>query len=136
MRTTKSVNAVRQDAAAASAQSGHQGIEGLLPDEEETYESYRVICPDCRQAIAMLSLEEKLPEHAMCASKWDPFGLTVCQGAGRPVREATPADGTARERGVGELLTLPEGLDWRTQPFSHVGGPGSRPMPVIGQNRR
>ena len=84
----------------------------------------------------MLSLEEKLPEHALCASKWDPFGLTVCQGTGRPVHEATPTDGAARERAVGELLTLPEGLDWRTQPFSHVGGPGSRPIQVIGQNRR
>lgn len=26
------------------------------------------------------------------------------------------------------LLTLPQTLDWRTQPFSHVGGPGSRPI--------
>lgn len=136
MRTMKSVNAVRQDAAAASARSSHEGVEGPVPDDEETYESYRVICPDCGQAIAMLALEEKLPEHALCASKWDPFGLTMCQGAGRPVREAAPTDGAARERGIAELLTLPEGLDWRTQPFSHAGRPDSRPMQVISQSHR
>lgn len=33
-----------------------------------------------------------------------------------------------QEQELATLLTLPAELDWRTQPFSHVGGPGSRPF--------
>ncbi|NGO72637.1 hypothetical protein G5C65_30645 [Streptomyces sp. SB3404] len=101
--------------------------------DSETYESYRVVCPDCGQPIALLALEDALPEHALCASPWNPFGLTVCQGSGRAVADAKPSGDDAdqaRERGLGALLTLPAGLDWRTQPFSHVGGPSSQPMRV------
>ena len=43
---------------------------------------YRVICPDCAQPIALLADEDILPEHALCASPWNPFGLTVCAGTG------------------------------------------------------
>lgn len=134
MRTMKSLKAVRRDAAAATAETGQDADqEGAEPGELDggTYESYRVDCPNCRQSIALLAEEETLPRHALCASPWDPFGLTVCQGSGRPVADAAPSggdEGEARERGLGELLTLPEGLDWRMQPFSHVGGPGSRPV--------
>lgn len=129
MRTMKSVHAVRKDAAAASAESDTDAGELSVLDEE-TFESYRVNCPDCGQPIALLPLEESLPEHALCASPWDPFGLTVCEGSGRAARDAAPSDGedTAKERAVSELLSLPVGLDWRTQPFSHVGGAGARPM--------
>ncbi|QQM44745.1 hypothetical protein [Streptomyces liliifuscus] len=111
--------------------------EGVESDAEEfdaydTFEMYRVICPDCAQPIALLADEEILPEHALCASPWNPFGLTVCAGTGRTAAEARPADETmeAQEQDTALLLTLPQGLDWRTQPFSHVGGPGSRPMRV------
>ncbi|GAA2098253.1 hypothetical protein GCM10009801_69200 [Streptomyces albiaxialis] len=134
MRTMKSVHAVRKDAAAVAAGSGPEtGAEGIDTGDldSETFESYRVNCPDCGQPIALFAQEENLPVHALCATPWDPFGLTMCQGAGRPVADAAPSgdgEGETRERAVAELLTLPEGLDWRTQPFSHVGGPGSRPM--------
>ncbi|WP_030380815.1 MULTISPECIES: hypothetical protein [unclassified Streptomyces] len=110
--------------------------EGVEPDDEfdayDTFEMYRVICPDCAQPIALLADEEVLPEHALCASPWNPFGLTVCAGTGRPADEARPADEslTPQQQETGLLLTLPQGLDWRTQPFSHVGGPGSRPIRV------
>ncbi|MEU9788081.1 hypothetical protein AB0H92_45225 [Streptomyces phaeochromogenes] len=111
--------------------------EGVESDAEEfdaydTFEMYRVICPDCAQPIALLADEETLPEHALCASPWNPFGLTVCAGTGRTAAEARPADETmeVQEQDTALLLTLPQGLDWRTQPFSHVGGPGSRPMRV------
>ncbi|RFU84192.1 hypothetical protein DY218_23520 [Streptomyces triticagri] len=99
-------------------------------DTEETFEMYRVICPDCAQSIALLADEDALPEHAKCPTPWNPFGLTVCSGTGRPAAEATPADGAEgiQEQDTATLLTLPQGLDWRTQPFSHVGGPGSRPL--------
>jgi hypothetical protein len=96
----------------------------------ETLEIFRVNCPDCAQPIALLAEEELLPEHALCPTPWDPFGLTVCQGSGRAVEDAEP-DGASRdpqEQDAAALLTLPAGLDWRTQPFSHAGGPGTRSM--------
>jgi hypothetical protein len=110
--------------------------EVVEPDDEfdayDTFEMYRVICPDCAQPIALLADEEVLPEHALCASPWNPFGLTVCAGTGRAADEARPADETLQpqQQETALLLTLPQGLDWRTQPFSHVGGPGSRPIRV------
>ncbi len=102
------------------------------PDAYDTFEMYRVICPDCAQPIALLADEEVLPEHALCASPWNPFGLTVCAGTGRSAADARPADESVgpQEQDTALLLTLPQGLNWRTQPFSHVGGPGSRPMRV------
>ena len=117
--------------------------EGVEPDDAEaleaeeldaydTFEMYRVICPDCAQPIALLADEEVLPEHALCATPWNPFGLTVCAGTGRAAADARPADESAgpQEQDTALLLTLPQGLNWRTQPFSHAGGPGSRPMRV------
>ncbi|MFI9646799.1 hypothetical protein ACIHAA_10950 [Streptomyces sp. NPDC052040] len=114
--------------------------EGVEPADDEldtydTFEMYRVICPDCAQPIALLADEEFLPEHALCASPWNPFGLTVCPGTGRAAAQARPADESTvpQEQDTALLLTLPQGLDWRTQPFSHVGGPGSHPvrLPVM-----
>ncbi|MFI2351534.1 hypothetical protein ACH492_31870 [Streptomyces sp. NPDC019443] len=101
-------------------------------DAYDTFEMFRVICPDCAQPIALLADEDVLPEHALCPTPWNPFGLTVCAGTGRPASQARPADETleVQEQDTALLLTLPQGLDWRTQPFSHVGGPGSRPLRV------
>ncbi|WP_133916316.1 hypothetical protein [Streptomyces sp. NBC_00582] len=106
-------------------------------DAYDTFEMYRVICPDCAQSIALLADEQVLPEHALCASPWNPFGLTVCAGTGRPASQARSADesDTPQEQETALLLTLPQGLDWRMQPFSHVGGPGSRPMRVPAMRR-
>lgn len=118
-----------------------EGLEQDAFDEEfdayDTFEMVRVICPDCAQPIALLADEETLPEHALCASPWNPFGLTVCAGTGRAAADARPADQTMKlqEQDTALLLTLPQGLDWRTQPFSHVGGPGSRPMQVPAMRR-
>ncbi|MEV0482502.1 hypothetical protein AB0I69_18090 [Streptomyces sp. NPDC050508] len=106
-------------------------------DAYDTFEMFRVICPDCVQPIALLADEEVLPEHALCASPWNPFGLTVCAGTGREAADARSADESAepQEQDTALLLTLPQGLDWRTQPFSHVGGPSSRPMRVPDMRR-
>ncbi|MFE9599502.1 hypothetical protein [Streptomyces hokutonensis] len=113
------------------------GFEADELDEYDTFEMYRVICPDCVQPIALLADEEVLPEHALCASPWNPFGLTVCAGTGREAGDARSADETMelQEQDTALLLTLPQGLDWRTQPFSHVGGPSSRPMRVPDMRR-
>ncbi|MBP2401823.1 hypothetical protein [Streptomyces syringium] len=98
----------------------------------EIYEMFRVTCPDCARPIALLADEDVLPEHALCPSPWNPFGLTVCPGTGRGVEEAAPADESleTQECDAALLLNLPESLDWRRQPFSHIGGPGSRPVRV------
>ncbi|MFF3486900.1 hypothetical protein ACFYXC_27015 [Streptomyces sp. NPDC002701] len=113
-------------------------LDGEELDAYDTFEMYRVICPDCAQPIALLAGEESLPEHALCASPWNPFGLTVCAGTGRAAADARPADETTevQEQDTALLLTLPQGLDWRTQPFSHVGGPGSRPLRVPAMRRQ
>lgn len=99
-------------------------------DAYDTFEMYRVICPDCAQPIALLADEDVLPEHAKCPTPWNPFGLQGCSGTGRAAADARAADESpdAQEQDTALLLTLPQGLDWRTQPFSHVGGPGSRPV--------
>ncbi|MGW7487339.1 hypothetical protein [Streptomyces sp. NPDC054786] len=112
---------------------GSSGDDGA-DDTFDTYEIYRVTCPDCLQPIALLADEDTLPEHALCASPWDPFGLTVCHGSGRTVSEAPETADTldTQEQDAAMLLTLPESLDWRRQPFSHLGGPGTRPVRVPG----
>ena len=104
--------------------------ESPLDEEFETPDVLRVRCPECRQPIALLGDEDFFPEHAMCPTPWKPFGLSVCSGSGRPVEDAEPSDDTAEaeQEQVAVVLTLPEGLDWRRQPFSHVGLPGSRPI--------
>ncbi|MFD7919361.1 hypothetical protein ACFV3R_09070 [Streptomyces sp. NPDC059740] len=123
-----------EDRAAEAATGRPVAVEGPAetPDDFDTWEMYRVSCPDCGQSLALLADEEVLPEHALCPSPWNPFVLTVCPGAGRRAADAPPVDDSLRahEQDTDLLLTLPEGLDWRTQPFSHAGGPGSRPTRV------
>lgn len=102
-------------------------------EDGEGFEIHHAICPDCGQSIALVADEEFLPQHALCLTPWNPFGLTVCAGTGRPATDALPTVGAFQSADAQELepvvlLDLPQGLDWRTQPFSHVGGPGSRPV--------
>ncbi|GGZ29681.1 hypothetical protein [Streptomyces nitrosporeus] len=108
--------------------------------EDDAYdvETYRVICPACTRPIALPADEDVLPEHALCPTPWNPFVLTVCPGTGTTASLARPADESPedREQEAGLLLTLPQGLDWRMQPFSHAGGPGSRPLRLPVQRRR
>ncbi|MFJ8694632.1 hypothetical protein [Streptomyces roseolilacinus] len=110
-------------------------VDSVEADELDAYdmfEMFRVVCPDCAQPIALLADEDALPEHALCPTPWNPFVLSVCTGSGRPVSDTRPVDEESgpQEQEMGLLLTLPQGIDWRTQPFSHVGGPGSRPIKV------
>jgi hypothetical protein len=116
-------------------------LAGIDDDADEAFEDdlgdvVRLSCPDCGRPITVLAEEETLPGHALCPTPWNPFGLTVCSGSGRAVADARPVDGGAvagEKRELAVVLTLPAGLDWRTQPFSHVGGPGSRPIRVSEQ---
>ncbi|WP_433859360.1 hypothetical protein [Streptomyces kronopolitis] len=131
---------LQQDSAAANTGAQEDGSPGAGGGDDpfDTYEIYRVTCPDCRQPIALLADEDVLPEHARCPSPWNPFGLTVCQGSGRAVSEAPETEDAldTQEQDAAVLLTLPAGLDWRRQPFSHVGGPGTRPARVPGMRPR
>ncbi|MGW8375931.1 hypothetical protein [Streptomyces sp. ODS28] len=112
-----------QDALEAQEAEEPDEPEALEALEIESYDIYRVNCPDCAQPIALLAEEEHLPQHALCATPWNPFGPVVCRGSGRPAAEAAPLDvADGQEADVADLLTLPEGLDWRMQPFSHAGG--------------
>ncbi|KOU60461.1 hypothetical protein ABZY83_35430 [Streptomyces virginiae] len=112
--------------------------DGEYLDDAEGFEIHHAICPDCGQSIALVADEEYLPQHALCLTPWNPFGLTVCAGTGRPATDALPSVGALPSAEAQELEldpftlpALPQGLDWRTQPFSHVGGPGSRPIRVV-----
>ncbi|WP_432152395.1 hypothetical protein [Streptomyces sp. bgisy029] len=123
--------------------TGRTEPEPVDPDEDDgadvydMFEMFRVVCPDCAQPIALLADEDVLPEHARCPTPWNPFVLTVCSGTGRAAAEARPADETLepQEQEAALLLTLPQGLDWRMQPFSHAGGPGSRPLRISRMRR-
>ncbi|MFG2567199.1 hypothetical protein ACGFR6_17345 [Streptomyces sp. NPDC048567] len=111
-------------------------FEDSAPDAYDTFEMYRVVCPDCAQPIALLADEDVLPEHALCPSPWNPFVLTVCPGTGRAAGDPPAEADGVQEQETALLLTLPQGLDWRTQPFSHAGGAGSRPIRVTSPLRR
>ncbi|WP_327188505.1 hypothetical protein [Streptomyces xinghaiensis] len=132
----------RDRTAAVAADFEPQDVEAADDGDEdsthETYEMFRVTCPDCARPIALLADEDVLPEHALCPSPWNPFGLTVCPGTGRNIAETSPADDSldAQEQDAALLLTLPQSLDWRTQPFSHIGGPASRPFRLPPMRRR
>ncbi|MCX4744887.1 hypothetical protein OG455_05015 [Kitasatospora sp. NBC_01287] len=115
---------------------------GADPGDAETWEIFRVHCPECHRPIALVGDEELLPQHAVLRTAWHPFSPALCPGSGLPTedleefatdsgpandRESDAADGPALHP-LDALLTLPAELDWRTQPFSHVGGPGSVPL--------
>ncbi|MGK5534194.1 hypothetical protein [Streptomyces sp. URMC 129] len=98
-------------------------------DEEAEGDLIRVLCPDCAGPIALAEPGGALPEHALCPTPWNPFGLTVCPGSGRVVSaEGATIVPVAVGDDTAVLATLPEGLDWRLQPFSHaqVGLPAMR----------
>lgn len=40
-------------------------------DAYDTFEMYRVVCPDCDRPIALLTDEDILPEHALCPTPWN-----------------------------------------------------------------
>lgn len=117
---------------AAYSEYAQDADDGEYLEDADGFEIHHAVCPDCGQSIALVADEEYLPEHALCLTPWNPFGLTVCAGTGRPASEALATVGAfqpeAQELDPVVMLTLPQGLNWRTQPFSHVGGPGSRPV--------
>lgn len=107
-----------------------------FPDEEPEGDPVRVGCRDCGQPVALTASAEALPVHAKCPAPWNPFGLTVCPGSGRPVTGDAGAFALPESGGTEYEMraTLPEGLDWRLQPFSHAGA-GGRPVRLHGMRQ-
>jgi len=103
---------------------------GVDPGEMDTWEIFRVHCPECDRPIALVGDEERLPQHAVLPTAWHPFSPALCPGSGVPTDDLAECDSPAHSAtpGLDALLALPAELDWRTQPFSHVGGPGAAPL--------
>ncbi|GAA4875941.1 hypothetical protein [Kitasatospora terrestris] len=94
---------------------------GVDPGDADTWEIVRVHCPACDRPIALLSDEERLPQHAVLPSAWHPFSPALCQGSGAPTDDLPECEEhQGRGTGLEALLTAPGALDWRTQPFSHA----------------
>jgi hypothetical protein len=114
-----------------AADSGDPDFPGLDSGEDETLEIYRLRCPECDRPIALFGDEERFPQHALVRTAWNPFASVVCPGSGQLVDETADLEedpGFDAGPDLETLLALPPELDWRMQPFSHVGGPASRPM--------
>ncbi|WP_042415089.1 hypothetical protein [Streptacidiphilus anmyonensis] len=117
MTVVEQLSAVRNEEADIEARTP-----GTDPGEAETWEITRFRCPDCHRPIAVLDDEERFPQHAVVTTPWHPFSATVCQGSGRWLDDADEEDQLLdAEPSLAEFLTLPAELDWRRQPFSHVG---------------
>ncbi|MGW3072081.1 MULTISPECIES: hypothetical protein [unclassified Kitasatospora] len=95
---------------------------GTDPGEAENWDIFRVDCPECRRPIALVADEERLPQHALLPTAWNPFSPAICPGSGTPTDDLAevevPED--AEPARFDALFKLPSGLDWRTQPFSHA----------------
>lgn len=120
----------------ADLADGYDDAEEPYTDEEGAEEEgadladvVRLACPVCARPIAVAGDDSVLPSHAVCPNPWQPFGLTVCTGSGRAVADAGSLEPLVLAPAT-EQFTAALPLDWRTQPFSHVGGPGSRPILV------
>ncbi|MBO1416868.1 hypothetical protein [Streptomyces sp. FH025] len=95
---------------------------GYDPGEAEIWDIFRVHCPECRRPIALVADEERLPQHALLPTAWNPFAPAICPGSGAPTDDLAEvtASTDAEPAGFDALFKLPSGLDWRTQPFSHA----------------
>ncbi|WP_406207394.1 hypothetical protein OH807_34715 [Kitasatospora sp. NBC_01560] len=95
---------------------------GTDPGEADTWEIFRVHCPECHRPIALVGDEERLPQHAVLPTAWHPFSPALCPGSGIPADDLAEVESAeeAGPDGLAALLALPAELDWRTQPFSHA----------------
>lgn len=115
------------DADETDDMTGREGLAadfspGSGPGEAEAWDVFRVHCPECRRPIALVADEERLPQHALLPTAWNPFAPAICPGSGTLTDDLpeveTPED--AAPAGFGTLFKPPGDLDWRTQPFSHA----------------
>ncbi|MFJ8039683.1 hypothetical protein ACIRBX_04095 [Kitasatospora sp. NPDC096147] len=126
------MSAVDQTSRTAAEDHEHLDFEdfpGVDPGEMETWEIFRVHCPECDRPIALLGDEDRLPQHAVLPTAWHPFSAQLCPGTGAPTADLPECDSAEHAEPSGlELISLPADFDWRTHPFSHAGAPGSGPL--------
>ncbi|MFE2871282.1 hypothetical protein [Embleya sp. NPDC059259] len=86
----------------------------------------RRACPQCGVVLVVVGADDAsvVPDHAVCPSARDPFGIRACPGSGAVFadpadRAAVPPPPAVSPPPV--VAVLPAGLDWRAQPFSHTG---------------
>ncbi|MFD8599378.1 hypothetical protein ACFV1L_30685 [Kitasatospora sp. NPDC059646] len=94
---------------------------GTDPGAADSWEIVRVHCPACDRPIALIGDEERLPQHAVLPSAWNPFQSAICRGTGAPTADLPECVEQPAQDGFDNLVALPTALDWRTQPFSHAG---------------
>ncbi|MYS83126.1 hypothetical protein [Embleya scabrispora] len=93
------------------------------PDADRSTGERRA-CPRCGVVLVAAGADDAsvVPDHAVCPSARDPFGIRACPGSGTafgdPVDRAADPTSPAPARSV--VTVLPAGLDWRAQPFSHT----------------
>ncbi|MEV7216965.1 hypothetical protein AB0O31_28220 [Kitasatospora cineracea] len=102
---------------------------GTDPGAADTWEIVRVHCPECDRPIALIGDEERLPQHAVLTSAWNPFQPAICRGTGAPTADLPECEEQPEQDGPANLVALPTALDWRTQPFSHAGA--HRPVRIF-----
>ncbi|MFD5464721.1 hypothetical protein ACFWIQ_18140 [Kitasatospora sp. NPDC127059] len=97
-------------------------VPGGDPGETEGWDIFRVHCPECRRPIALVADEERLPQHALLPTAWNPFSPAICPGSGTLTDDLAEVESPEDDEptGFGALFKLPSELDWRTQPFSHA----------------
>ncbi|MFJ6622888.1 hypothetical protein ACIQOW_35555 [Kitasatospora sp. NPDC091335] len=108
---------------------------GTDPGEADTWDIFRVHCPECRRPIALVADEERLPLHALLPTAWNPFAPAICPGSGTPTDDLAEAEDSEDAEPVlfDALFKLPSGLDWRTQPFSHAVAHRPVRLAAVGQ---
>jgi hypothetical protein len=92
------------------------------PDTDVFAESRpRRACPQCGVVLVVDANGAAVPEHAVCPSPQDPFGIRLCPGSGTTPTPAAdhPTARTPAPTSRPPVTVLPVGLDWRAQPFSH-----------------
>jgi hypothetical protein len=137
MPKVKQICSIRSDEAPDGGDGGFPDPERPDGEPADFIPALRATCPVCEQPVGVPQPAVVLPGHAVCATPWNPFGPTVCPGSGRPVPDAAAGGRALEAVAAGEELarSLPDGLDWRMQPFSHAGGPAGRPVRVPAMRR-
>jgi hypothetical protein len=80
----------------------------------------RRACPLCGVVLVVEADTAAVPDHAVCPSPQDPFGIRSCPGSGTTsTLAASPTADTRLPTPKPPVTVLPIGLDWRAQPFSH-----------------
>lgn len=111
------------------------GARGPIADFDDAFEfgpdgdpstaaTARRACPECAVVLLVDVAADgaTVPDHAVCPSARDPFGIRSCPGSGTVFGDSLERAGSATPEPPPRpaVTVLPAGLDWRAQPFSHT----------------